>query len=321
MPIPRRALLAAAAAAPAIVHAQGEWKPSRPVTLLVPFGAGSGTDAISRILANLLEGEWGQRVVVDNRAGANGSIAAVANARAAPDGHTLMMTTNTPHAANPTLMRHLDYDPIADCTPIMRAGNYIFAFVIGESVPATDLAGFLTLARARPGQLSYASGNGTGIMAGATLARLAGVDLLHVPYRSTPPAMTDVIGGRVSGMVVDLPAAGPHMRAGKLRALGQTTRLRSRLLPEVPSLHEAGVPGFDIASWAGVIAPPRLPPEIAAGLNATIRRVWDRPDTAARLADLGFEPGSSTPQEFGSFIAREIATWRELARAAGIEPE
>jgi tripartite-type tricarboxylate transporter receptor subunit TctC len=321
MPIPRRALLAAAAAAPIAARAQAEWKPSRPVTLLVPFGAGSGTDAISRILASLLEAEWGQRVVVDNRAGANGSIAAVATARAAPDGHTLMMTTNTPHAVNPALMRQLDYDPIADCTPIMRAGNYIFAFVVGETVPATDLAGFLALARARPGALSYASGNGTGIVAGATLARLAGVELLHVPYRSTPPAMIDVIGGRVSGIVVDLPAAWPHLRAGKLRALGQTTRARSRLLPDVPSLHEAGVPGFDIVSWAGIIAPPRLPQEVAAGLNAAMRRVWDRPDTATRLADLGFEPGSSTTTEFGAFIQREIATWRELARAAGIEPE
>ncbi|MES2713438.1 MAG: tripartite tricarboxylate transporter substrate binding protein [Pseudomonadota bacterium] len=320
----RRALLTgatAAIAAPGILRAQGDWRPSRPVQLLVPFAAGSGTDAISRIMANALEEAWGQRVVVDNRAGANGSIAAVATARAAPDGHTLMMTTNTPHGANPTLMRQLDYDPIGDFTPIMNTGNYIFVFAVGETVPHTDLAAFLAAARARPGQLSYASGNGTGILAGATIARLGGVQLLHVPYRSTPPAMVDVIGGRVTGMVIDLAAGWANIRAGKLRSLGQTTRARSRLIPDMPSLHEAGLDGFNIVSWAGLIGPARMPPEMVASINAVARRVWDRPETAARLDAIGFEAGVSGASEFATFIRDEIATWGQLARAAGIEPE
>ncbi|MDB5383752.1 MAG: transporter substrate-binding protein [Rhodospirillales bacterium] len=320
----RRALLVAAAAtiaAPKTLLAQSEWRPSRPVQLLVPFAAGSGTDAISRIMASALEEAWGQRVVVDNRAGANGAIAAVATARAAPDGHTLMMTTNTPHGANPTLMRQLDYDPISDFSPIMKTGNYIFVFAVGETVPVTDLAGFLAMARARPGQVSYASGNGTGILAGATIARLGGVDLLHVPYRSTPPAMVDVIGGRVTGMVVDLSSAWANIRAGKLCPLGQTTRARSRLLPDLPSLHEAGLDGFNIISWAGLIGPARMPPEMVASINAVARRVWDRPETSARLDAIGFEAGVSGAVEFGRFIQDEITTWGQLARAAGIEPE
>ncbi len=324
MSMHRRTLLTAAAgalAAPSTLRAQGEWRPSRPVQLLVPFAAGSGTDAISRIMANALEEAWGQRVVVDNRAGANGSIAAVATARAAPDGHTLMMTTNTPHGANPTLMRHLDYDPIGDFSPIMKTGNYIFVFAVGETVPHADLAAFLAAARARPGQLSYASGNGTGILAGATIARLGGIELLHVPYRSTPPAMVDVIGGRVTGMVIDLAAGWANIRAGKLRPLGQTTRARSRLLPDMPSLHEAGLGGFNLVSWAGLIGPARMPPEMVASINAVARRVWDRPETSARLDAIGFEAGVSGAAEFAAFIRDEIATWGQLARAAGIEPE
>lgn len=324
MPMHRRTLLTAAAgalAAPRTLRAQGEWRPSRAVQLLVPFTAGSGTDAISRIMASALEEAWGQRVVVDNRAGANGSIAAVATARAAPDGHTLMMTTNTPHGANPTLMRQLDYDPIGDFSPIMKTGNYIFVFAVGETVPHADLAAFLAAARARPGQLSYASGNGTGILAGATIARLGGVELLHVPYRSTPPAMVDVIGGRVTAMVIDLAAGGANIRAGKLRPLGQTTRTRSRLLPDMPSLHEAGLGGFNIVSWAGLLGPARMPPEMVASINAVARRVWDRPETSARLDAIGFEAGVSGAAEFGQFIRDEIATWGQLARAAGIEPE
>lgn len=324
MTLDRRRLLAAAAAAPFAIpaaRAQGEWRPSRAVQLIVPFAAGSGTDAIARILASGLEAAWGQRVVVDNRAGANGAIAAVATARATPDGHVLMMTTNTPHGANPTLMRNLDYDPINDFSPIMRTGNYIFVFAVGERETVTDMAGFLAMARARPGQVSYASGNGTGILAGATIARLGGVELLHVPYRSTPPAMVDVIGGRVNAMVVDLSSAGANLRAGKLRALAQTTRRRSRLLPDLPSLHEAGLDGFNIVSWAGLIGPARMPPEMVASINAAARRVWDTPETMVRLDAIGFEGAVSTPDAFAAFIRDEIATWAQLARAAGIEPE
>ncbi|MBX6745053.1 MAG: tripartite tricarboxylate transporter substrate binding protein, partial [Acetobacteraceae bacterium] len=211
----RRTLLGATALAAMSAPAWGQaWRPSRPVTIVVPFGAGSGTDAISRILATLLEPELGQPVLVDNRAGANGSLAASLVARSAPDGHTLMMTTNTPHAANPALMKRLDYDPVGDFTALGRAGNYTFWLVVGGGSPVRSLRELLDLARSRPGQVSYASGNSTGIVAGATIAQMGGVEMTHVPYRSTPPAMTDVIAGRVDCMVVDVSASLGHVREG-----------------------------------------------------------------------------------------------------------
>jgi tripartite-type tricarboxylate transporter receptor subunit TctC len=330
MPTPaaaRRTLLAAAAAmattAPgaALAQASPAWRPSRPVTIVVPFGAGSGTDAISRILAALLEPEWGQPVVVENKAGANGALAAGQTARAAPDGHTLMMTTNTPHAANPALMRRLDYDPVGDFTALGRAGNYTFWLVVGEGSPVRALRDLLDRARARPGEVTYASGNSTGIVAGATVAQMGGVEMTHVPYRSTPPAMTDVIAGRVDCMVVDVSASQANVQAGKLRALGVTGRERSALVPDVPSLHEAGLPGFDVVAWAGLVGPARMPPEVVAGIGAPFRRVWGRPETARRLAAIGFEGMTSTPEAFGAFVREEIDRWGRMARAAGIEPE
>ena len=317
----RRSLLVAAAAlAGAPARAQA-WKPARPVTVAVPFGAGSGTDAITRIMAGLLEPEWGQPVVAENRAGANGSLAAAQVARSAPDGHTLMMTTNTPHAANPALMRQLDYDPVRDFTAISRAGNYTFWLVVGQSSPIRSLRGLLDQARAQPGQVTYASGNSTGIVAGGTIAAMGGVEMLHVPYRSTPPAITDVIAGRVAALVVDVSASLGQVQAGQMRVLGVTSRERSALVPDVPTLHEEGLEGFDVVAWAGVLGPAGLPPDVVASVNAAFRRAWDRPETVRRLAGIGFEAKTSTPEAFAAFIGDEIARWGRMARAAGIKPE
>ena len=322
----RRAMLgllgagAASLAGPALAQTQ-PWKPSRPVTIVVPFGAGSGTDAITRILATLLEPEWGQPVVVENRAGANGALAATQVARSAADGHTLMMTTNTPHAANPALMRRLDYDPVGDFTAISLAGNYTFWLVVPQDSPVRTLRDLLAAAKARPGRLTYASGNSTGIVAGGAIATQGGVEMIHVPYRTTPPAITDVVAGRVDCMVVDVTSSQGQVQAGKLRVLGVTSQERSALVPEVPSLHEEGLTGFNVVAWAGVLGPARLPPEIVASANAAFRRVWDRPETVQRLAAIGFEGRSSTPEAFAGFIRDEIAKWGRMARAAGIEPE
>ena len=317
----RRGLLAAATALAASPATAQAWKPSRSVTIIVPFGAGTGTDAITRILATLLEAEWGQPVVVENRAGANGALAAAQAARSAPDGHALMMTTNTPHAANPALMRRLDYDPVGDFTAIGRAGTYTFWLVVGGDSPLRSLRDLLDQARARPGQVTYASGNSTGIVAGGTIAALGGVEMTHVPYRSTPPAITDVVAGRVAAMVVDVTASLGQVQAGRLRVLGVTSRERSALVPDAPTLHEGGLAGFDVVAWAGLVGPARLPPEVVAGINAAFRQVWDRPETVQRLAAIGFEAKSSTPEAFGAFIREEITKWGRMARAAGIEPE
>ncbi|TDH61488.1 tripartite tricarboxylate transporter substrate binding protein [Dankookia rubra] len=317
----RRALLGAGAVLAASPARAQPWRPARSVTILVPFAAGSGTDAISRILAGLLEPIWGQPVVVENRAGANGALAAGATARSAPDGQTLMMTTNTPSAANPALMKKLDYDPVADFTAICRTGNYNFWLVVPESSPFRSVADLLAAAKAKPGQLTYASGNSTGIVAGGAMAAQAGVEMTHVPYRSTPPAITDVMAGRVSCMIVDASSSLGNVKGGQLRVLGVTTQQRSKLLPDIPPLAELGLPGFDVAAWAGLIGPARMPPGMVASINADVRSVWDRPETVKRLGDIGFDGFSSTPEEFGSFIKDEIVKWGRMARTAGIEPE
>jgi tripartite-type tricarboxylate transporter receptor subunit TctC len=299
LPLSRRALIGAAAALPFAARAQAAWKPSRPVTLIVPFAAGSGTDSVSRLLATLLEQEWGSQVVVDNRPGANGAIAAVATARAAPDGHTVMITTNSPHGATPALMKRPTYDAINDFTPIGRMGTYIFVLAVNDQVPARNLQEFLALARSQPGK----------------------IQMEHVPYRSTPPAMTDVISGRVTSIIVDVAASRGFLQEGKLRSLGITSATRTPLLPNEPTLAEAGLPGFELLSWMGAVGPARMPAEVVTAWNAALRKVWERQETADRLATFGIERVTSTPEEFGAFIRSQIETWARQIKAAGIEPE
>ncbi len=319
----RRALLAAAPllALPGHLRAQGGWKPSRPVTMIVPFAAGSGTDTVSRLLASLLEADWGIQTVIDNRPGANGAIAAVAAARAAPDGHTVMITTNSPHGATPALMLRPTYDPIADFTPIGRMGTYIFAFVVGEQVPVRSMQEFLALAKARPGQLTLASGNTTGVVGAAMLNRIGGVDVTHVPYRSTPPAMTDLIAGRITCMFADVASSRAFIADGKMRPLGTTGARRTPLFPDWAPLAEVGLPGFELLSFMGAVGPARMPEEVVTAWNAAIRKVWEREETARRLGAFGIERVTSTPQEFGTFIREQLRFWGEQARAAGIEPQ
>jgi tripartite-type tricarboxylate transporter receptor subunit TctC len=319
----RRHLLAAAPLlhfAPA--QAQGEWRPTRPINLIVPFAAGSGTDAVARTLAPMLSAELGgATVTVDNRPGANGTIAAMAVVRAAPDGHTLIVTTNTPHAANPWLMRRIEYDPIADFTPVSRLGNYTFWLTVGPQVPARNLAEFVAHARANPGRVTYASGNASGIVAGAAIARHAGVEMTHVPYRSVPPALTDVLAGRVDAIVVDLAPSIEHVRTGRLHALGITSGNRSALVPEVPTLAEQGMTGFEMLSWAALLGPARMPAEVTQGLSAAMLRIGAKPEYREGMARVSFEGITSTPEELGRFIVAQIASWGQMIRSAGIEPE
>lgn len=319
----RRALLGAAPllALPGHLRAQGGWRPSRPVTMIVPFAAGSGTDTVSRLLASLLEADWGIQPVIENRPGASGAIAAVAAARAAPDGHTVMITTNSPHGATPALMRRPTYDPIADFTPIGRMGTFIFAFVVGEPVPARTMQEFLALAKARPGQLTLATGNTTGVVGAAMLNRIGGVDVTHVPYRSTPPAMTDLIAGRITCMFADVASSRAFINDGKMRPLGITGARRTPLFPDWAPLAEVGLPGFELLSFMGAVGPARMAEEVVTAWNAAIRRVWEREETARRLGTFGIERVTSTPQEFGTFIGEQIRFWGDQVRAAGIEPE
>jgi len=295
--------------------------PSRPIRLVVPFAAGSGTDAVARLTARSLGEALKQSIVVDNRPGANGTIAAEYVAKSRADGYTLFMTTNTTHSANPSLMKQLRYDPVKDFTPVSRMGNLPFMLVVSPSLPVKTLPEFIAYAKAHPG-LSYASGNSTGIVAGATLSKMAGLNMLHVPYKSTPPAMTDVMGGQVQAMFIDFAAGIANVKAGKLRALAVTTAQRSALLPDLPPLaSEPELKGFDITSWNGVFAPAGTPAPIVERLNHELVAIAASKELAAQFHALGFEPFGSTPAELGKFVVAEIQKWSRLVKDAGIEAE
>ena len=300
--------------------AQADNYPSRNITLVLPFAAGSGTDTTTRLISQHLSQALGVGIVIENKAGANGMIAATFVARAAPDGYTLLVTTNTTHSANPYLLKSLTYDPVKDFTPIARTGDLPFMLVIHPDIPANSVAELIALAKKEPGKYSYASGSSSAIVSGATFARLAGIDLLHVPYKSSPPALTDVIAGRVSMMFIDVPTGLPHVNAKALKALAVTTKKPSALLPHLPTM-DATVKGFDITSWQGYLGPANMPKDIVVKLNAEIRKVIERPDIKNQLAERGMEAFSGTPEEFDAFLKEQLVLWEKLIADAGIEKQ
>ena len=301
--------------------AQDGGYPKQPIRIVVPFAAGSGTDAVARIAGQMLGDALKGSVIVDNRAGANGVIAAEYVAKAAPDGYTLFMTTNTTHSANPSLMKSLPYDPVKDFAPVSRMGNLPFMLVVNNDLPVKSVAELLAWGRAHPGKLTYASGNSTGIVSGATLSRMSGVPMLHVPYKSTPQGVVDLIAGRVSMMFVDLTSGIEHVRAGKLRALATTRIKRSSLLPDLPTMDEAGVTGFDMDAWAGFVVPANTPPQVTALLSKTMRPIIDDPQIKQTLGRVGFEAFSSSQQELADHINVQLGKWKKMVTDAGIQPE
>ncbi|HEV7410150.1 MAG TPA: tripartite tricarboxylate transporter substrate binding protein [Bradyrhizobium sp.] len=313
------ALVSAGSIATAL--AQTPAYPTRTITLVLPFAAGSGTDTTTRIISKELGVALGVGMVIDNKAGANGSIAASYVARATPDGYTLFVTTNTTHSANPYLLKTLSYDPMKDFTPIARTGDLPFMLVINPEIPANSVQDLIALAKKEPGKYSYASGSSSAIVSGATFARLAGLDLLHVPYKSSPPALTDVIAGRVSMMFVDVLTGLPHVNGKALKALAVTTKDRSTLLPQLPSMDEAGVKGFDITSWQGYLGPANLPKDVVTRLNAEIRKIIDRPEIKKELGERGMEAFSGPSEEFEKFLKEQLVVWEKLTADAGIEKQ
>jgi len=314
-------LLVAIGLALAATGASAQPYPSKPITIVVPFGAGSGTDSIARIIGQYLQNALNQSVVIENKVGASGVLAATYVARAAPDGYTLLMATNSTHSANPHLFKSLSYDPVKDFAPVARAGSYVFMLVVNPAVPARTLPDLVAYAKANPGKLTYASGNTTGIVAGETLKSKAGIDVLHIPYKSTPPAINDLLGGRVSMMFIDLAPGLEHVRAGTMRALAVTTRERSALLPDLPSLSEAGIPGYDVTSYAALFAPAGTPKEIVDRLNAEVQKIIANPDAKARIAVTGFDAFSGPPETLAAFVQSELVNWGKLIKDAGIEPQ
>ena len=295
--------------------------PNKSITIVVPFAAGSGTDSIARIIGQYLQNALGQSVVIENKVGASGVLAATYVARAAPDGYTLLMATNSTHSANPHLFKALAYDPVKDFAPVARAGSYVFMLVVNPAVPAKTLPELVAYAKANPGKLTYASGNTTGIVAGETLKHKAGIDILHVPYKSTPPAINDVLGGRISMMFIDLAPGLEHVRAGTMRPLAVTTKERSALLPDLPSLAEAGIPGYDVTSYAALFAPAGTPKEIVEKLNTEVQKIIANPDAKARIAVTGFDAFSGPPETLAAFVQSELVNWGKLIKDAGIEPQ
>jgi len=318
-----KSLLVAAAAAliATAAPASAQTYPSGPITLIVPFAAGSGTDAVARIVGQKLGERLKQPVVVDNKPGASAQIGAQAAAKARPDGYTLFMTTNTSHSANPSLFQKLPYDPIADFTPIARVGELPFALVVNNDLPVKSMPEFIAHARANPNKLSYATPNSTSLVASETLKRIAGLDIVGVPYKSSPQAMTDLVTGAVQVYVTDLGSGMAMIKAGRVRTLAVTTAKSSPLLPGVPPLAEA-VPGFDLTSWNGVFGPAGLPPAIVERLNSELQAVMADREVQDRLLQLGFQPWPSrTPQEFAQYVSEQLRHWSALIKQAGIKPE
>ena len=313
--------LALASAASHISAAYAQGYPNKPITVIVPFGPGSATDTICRIVTQQLANNINASIIIENKVGANGAIAGAYVARATPDGYTLLMATNSPLSAAPSLNKTMTYDPVKDFVGLSRVGSYTFTLAINKDVPAKTLGELIAYAKANPGKLSHASGNSSGLVAGETFKTAAGLDILHVPYRSAPPAMNDLLAGRVSMMFTDLTIGLPHVRSGALRALATTRLQRSTLLPDLPTLDEAGVKGFDMDSWAGLFAPAGTPPDVVAKLNAELRKVIDNPEIKAKIAVLGFEAFSSSTEDLNQHVKVQLVKWTKMIKDAGIEPE
>ena len=293
--------------------------PSKPVRVLVPFGAGSSTDIVMRIIAQPLSQSLGQPVVVENKPGADGAIAAAEVAKAAPDGHTLILGTNSPFSAAPHL-RKVPYDAIADFTPISLVGNYTFFVLVHPSVPARTLAELIAYARANPGKLNYATGNTGGIVMTGMLASQANMQLVHIPYKSEPPAITDLLSGNVHVMISSYATVAPHLREGRLRALVTTLPNRSALLPEVPSIVEAGFK-FPFLPWAGMFGPARMAKDVVERLNRELNALLRRGDVRDTLLKQAFDPKGSTAEEFSAYVKEQYEIWGKAIREAGIQPE
>jgi tripartite-type tricarboxylate transporter receptor subunit TctC len=296
--------------------------PTKAIRFIVPFAPGGGTDIIGRIVAQQLHEELGQPLVVDNRAGAGSSVGTEIAAKAPPDGYTLLLG-NISLAFNPALYRKLPYDAVTDLAPVTLVAVQPNIVVIFPGLPANSVAEFAALARAKPGQIAYASaGVGAGThLAGVMLAQILKIDLLHVPYKGTGPALTDVIGGQVHMMVSTFASALPHVKSGRLRALGVTSAKRSSATPEVPTLIEAGVPGYDYSTWYGLLVPARTPRAIIDQLHRQTLRALAREDARRKLEAQGVEVLTNTPAEFSAYLKSETGKWVGIVRAAGIAPQ
>ena len=297
--------------------------PRKAIRLIVPFAPGGGNDTVARAIAQSAGTSLGQPVVVDNRAGAGGMLGAELAARAPPDGYTLFLGGVSSHAINPNLHAKLPYDPVKDFAPITLIASAPSVLVVNPSLPARTLAEFTALAKASPGRINYASnGNGSSAQLAAVLYEsMAGVQMVHVPYKGLAPALVDLLAGEVQAMFSSVVAIVPNIKAGRLRALAVTGKRRAALLPEVPTLDESGVPGYEAGSWYGILAPAGTPQAVVAKLHEAIVRALAQPEVRERLVSEGAEVIGSTPEAFAAHITAELARMGKLIRDAGIRME
>jgi tripartite-type tricarboxylate transporter receptor subunit TctC len=307
-------LLACAAALPA----HGQAYPDRSVRLVVPFAAGGSSDTVARILANKLTASLGQTVVVENRAGAGGNIGAEHVARSSPDGYTLLMAAGS-FAINPSLYASLPYDPVKDFDPVIHICSVTGILVAHPSVPASNVKELVMLAKSQPGRVNFASaGSGTVIhLAGELFKMMAKVDITHVPYKGSGPALADLIGGQVQVMFANMPGTLQHVRTGRLKVLAVTSGKRSPLLPEVPTVAESGIDGYEASTWFGILAPAGTPREVIARLNAEIAKVLEAPEMVQHLSNEGAQVTGGTPEWFRQNLKADIERWAPVVKASG----
>ena len=306
-----------------VAQAQPAAYPAKPIRLVVPFPPAGPTDVVARLVGQKLSERWGQQGVVENRAGAGGTIGAELVARAPADGYTLLMGSTANMAVNVTLYDKLSYDPVKDFVPVNLAAITPNLLVVNPALPAKNAREFIALAKAKPGTINYASGgSGTPSHLAAELFKtMAGIQMAHIPYKGSIPALTDVIGGQVTLMLDSMPSALPLVKSGKLRALAQTGAKRSAAVPDLPTISESGLPGYEVAGWFGFFAPAGTPRDMVNKISAEITLVLNQPDVKDRYALLGAEPGPGNPDEFARFQVSEIAKWAKVIRDSGTKAE
>jgi tripartite-type tricarboxylate transporter receptor subunit TctC len=324
LPSRRRLLTAVGAAlcfaAPALAQAQasGSAYPNKPVRLVVPYPPGGPTDIVARLVAQKLSDAMGQQFVIDNRPGAGGNPGAELVARSPADGYTLVVAT-TAHAINPSLFKNLGYSLSKDFAPVSQLTSGPLVIVANPQLPAKTVAELIALAKARPGELNFASsGNGQSTHLSAELfAAMAGVKMNHIPYKGSAPALTDTMGGQTQLMFDTMLSAMPHVKAGKLKALAVTSAMRSPVAPDLPTVAESGLPGYEAIAWNGLLAPAGTPPEVVARLNAELKKVLAAPDVKDKFEAQGFAAAWNAPEDFGRFMAAEVDKWAKVVKLSG----
>ena len=313
-------LLAATALCTLPVLAQGAF-PSKPIRMIVSVGAGGATDSLTRRLADRLSKSLGQGVVVENQPGGSGVIAAQTVARAAPDGYTLLIGTNTTHAGNASFLKNMPYDPVNDFEPVSRLGIAALVLSLNSSVPANTVPEFIAYAKANPGKIAFGAGTGSARLASEMLKARAGIDILSVPYKSNAQALTDLRGGQIQLLMGDIALMLPHIRSGAVKGLAVSSAQRSASMPELPTLQEAGVPGYELVGFIAAFAPAKTPEPIVRKLNEEIGKILRDKEFVSGMTALGVDAAPTSPEGLRAWVVLETRKWAELARAAGIQPE